>query len=83
MILRIITLQTCIVSDRRQTELFIRQFRYWHIHQRLFFEVGHMFQFHYILRVCPSERFLDPPPPINFVHDQISIYLVLFRVRLG
>ena len=27
--------------------------------------------------VCPSERFLDPPaptPPINFVHDQISIY---------
>ena len=35
--------------------------------------------------VCPSERFLDPapPPPINFVHDQVSIYLVLFRVRLG
>ena len=23
-------------------------------------------------RVCPSERFLDPP--INFVHDEISIY---------
>ena len=36
------------------------------------------------LRVCPSERFLDPPPhPINFVHDQISIHLALFRVRLG
>ena len=35
-------------------------------------------------RVCPSERFLDPPaPPINFIHDQISISLVLFRVRLG
>ena len=32
--------------------------------------------------VCPIERFLDPPP-INFVHDQISIYLALFRVRLG
>ena len=36
---------------------------------------------------CPglsySERFLDPPgaPPINFVHDQISIYLALFRVK--
>ena len=24
-----------------------------------------------------------PPPPINFVHDQISIYLAFFRVRLG
>ena len=23
------------------------------------------------------------PPPINFEHDQISIYLALFRVRLG
>ena len=35
--------------------------------------------------VCPIERFLDPPPPppINFVHDQISIYLALFRVMLG
>ena len=27
--------------------------------------------------------FWTPPPPINFVLDQISIYLVLFRVRLG
>ena len=42
-------------------------------------------------RVCPSERFLDPPPPrpplppINFGHDEIkiSIYLLLFRVWLG
>ena len=24
-----------------------------------------------------------PPPPINFVYDLISIYLVLFRVMLG
>ena len=24
-----------------------------------------------------------PPPPINFVHVQISIYLALFMVRLG
>ena len=32
-----------------------------------------------IIRICP---FLDPPPPINFVHDKISIYLALFRVRL-
>ena len=24
-----------------------------------------------------------PPPPINLVHDQISIYLALFRVELG
>ena len=23
-----------------------------------------------------------PPPPINFLHDQISIYLALFTVRL-
>ena len=34
-----------------------------------------------MLGVCPSERFLDPPP-FNFVHDQIRIYLALFRVRL-
>ena len=37
-------------------------------------------------RYIPREPFLDPPgppPPINFVHDQISIYLALFRVRLG
>ena len=27
--------------------------------------------------------FWTPPPPINFVHDEISIYLTLFRVRLG
>ena len=39
-----------------------------------------------IFRVCLSDRFLDPPSPppfINFVHDKISIYLVLFWVRLG
>ena len=27
--------------------------------------------------------FWTPPPPINIVHDQISIYLALFRGRLG
>ena len=41
----------------------------------------------YYSRVCPSERFLAPtgPPPLSyqFLHDQISIYSVLFRVRLG
>ena len=35
----------------------------------------------YPVRVCPSERFLDPP--VNFVDEQIIIYLALFRVRLG
>ena len=37
-----------------------------------------------LLWVRPSERFLDPTPLINFVHDEIkiSIYLLLFRVRL-
>ena len=40
--------------------------------------------------VCPSIRFLDPPPPpINFVHDDLFfskfniIYFLLFRVRLS
>ena len=28
------------------------------------------------------QDFWTPPPPIDFVHDQISIYLALFRVRL-
>ena len=33
----------------------------------------------YIHRVRSRDRFLDPPPgpPINFVYDQISIYLGL------
>ena len=35
----------------------------------------------YIHRVRPRDRFLAPPgPPINFVYDQISIYLVLIRL---
>ena len=39
--------------------------------------------FKFIIWVCPIERFLTPPHPINFIHDQISIYLVLFRVSFG
>ena len=27
--------------------------------------------------------FGPPPPPTNFVHDKISIYLLLYRDRLG
>jgi len=42
----------------------------------------------YKIGVCPSIRFLDPPPSINFVHDHLFfskfiIIFLLFRVRLG
>ena len=33
--------------------------------------------------VLVNDFWTPAPPPINFVHDQISIYIVLFRVRLG
>ena len=35
--------------------------------------------------VCPSERFLDPPPPpINFVHDKISnLVFIYYYLGLG
>ena len=41
--------------------------------------------FYNIYQVRLSEQFWTPPPPINFIHDEIriSIYLLLFRVRLG
>jgi len=37
----------------------------------------YMTSYLYAIGVCPSERFLDPPP-LNFVHAQISIYLAIF-----
>ena len=36
--------------------------------------------------VRPRERFLNPPPAINFVHDQLFLskfIFLLFRPRLG
>jgi len=42
--------------------------------------------FSYLLRKreerCPSIRFLNPPPPINFVHDHLFYSKILFYFLL-
>ena len=37
-----------------------------------------------LTKVCPRERFLDPPgPPINFVHYNFQQNQYIYRIRLG